>query len=57
VVLNREAVVMANPAMDLSPAVVTALNAKLTQFAIERARLDQPASAAPAVTQTPSSRK
>lgn len=56
-VLDRSSVVMVNPAMDLSPAVVTALNAKLTQFAFERTRLDQQqAGAAPPVTQTPAQR-
>jgi len=54
IVVDRSAVVMVNPAMDLSPAVVTALNGKLTQFAFERARLDQPqGGGAPPVTQTP----
>ena len=53
--LQRTAVVIANPAMDLTPAVVTALNAKLTQFPFERERLDQaPAGAAPPIVQTPS---
>jgi Skp family chaperone for outer membrane proteins len=53
IVVDRSAVVMVNPAMDLTPAVVTALNGKLTQFAFERTRLDQQQSAAPPVTQTP----
>jgi outer membrane protein len=53
--LNRNALVLANPAMDITPAVVTALNAKITQFAFDRERLDQPtASGAPAPIQTPS---
>jgi outer membrane protein len=43
--LNREAVVIANPAMDITPGVIQALNAKITQFTIERERLDQPAPA------------
>lgn len=47
-VLLDGAVVFANPAMDLTPQLVTALNAKITQFAIERERLDQPAPAAAA---------
>lgn len=46
--VNREAVVIANPAMDITPNVVTALNAKITQFAFDRERLD--AQAAPAAT-------
>ncbi|MET0271471.1 MAG: OmpH family outer membrane protein [Phenylobacterium sp.] len=59
ILLNRQAVVIASPAMDITPAVVTALNAKLTQFAFDRERLDQaapaqtPAARAPAPTQTP----
>jgi Skp family chaperone for outer membrane proteins len=67
VLLNRQAVVIANPAMDITPSVVTALNAKLTQFAFDRERLDQaaaappvaqtPAARAPAPTQTPATRK
>ena len=44
--LNREAVVIANPAMDISQPVVTALNAKIQQFTFDRERLDQ--AAAPA---------
>jgi outer membrane protein len=52
--VNREAIVIANPAMDITPAVVAGLNAKITQFAFDRERLDQqaaaPAAAAPATT-------
>ena len=50
--LQRDAVVLANPAMDITPSVITGLNAKITQFAFDRERLDQaapaPAAAAPA---------
>jgi len=49
--LNGAAVTLANPAMDLTPQVITALNAKITQFAFDRERLDQAAAggqAAPA---------
>jgi outer membrane protein len=54
IVLDRSAVIMVNPAMEISQTVVTALNGKLTQFAFDRTRLDQPqAAAAPPVTQTP----
>jgi len=62
--LQRTAIVIANPAMDVTPQVVTALNAKITQFAFDRERLDQqtgapqvsrPAAAAPPITTTPSS--
>lgn len=57
IVQDRSSVIMVNPAMDLSPAVVASLNGKLTQFAFERTRLDQPqAAAAPPVTQTPAQR-
>lgn len=45
VLLQRDALVIANPAMDISPAMTTALNAKITQFAFDRERLDQPAAA------------
>ena len=59
VLLNRQAVVLASPATDITPAVVAALNAKITQFAFDRERLDQaaapsaprPAAAAPAPAQ------
>jgi len=44
--MSRDAVVIANPAMDLTPAVVTGLNGKITQFAFDRERLDQAAPAA-----------
>lgn len=52
--LARNAVLVANPAMDITPAVITALNAKITQFPFERERLDQQAAGAPPVVQTPS---
>lgn len=55
--LQRTAVVIANPAMDITPQVITALNAKITQFAFDRERLDQPQAAsaggAPPIVQTP----
>ena len=57
IVIDRSAVVMVNPQMDLTSAVVTALNGKLTQFAFERTRLDTPQASAPPVTQTPGARK
>jgi outer membrane protein len=53
VLLQRTAVVIANPAMDITPQVVTALNAKITQFAFDRERLDQGVGSAPQVTRTP----
>ena len=51
VLFNRNGIVLVNPASDLTPQVVTALNAKITQFAFDRERLDQavaPAAARPA---------
>jgi outer membrane protein len=53
VLLDGNAVIDASPAMDITPQVVTALNGKITQFAFDRERLDQPAptaSATPAPT-------
>jgi len=49
VLLQRSAVVLASPAMDITPQVTTALNSKITQFAFDRERLDQ-AAAMPAAT-------
>lgn len=43
ILLQRDALVIANPAMDISPSMMTALNAKITQFAFDRERLDQAA--------------
>jgi outer membrane protein len=58
IVLERGGVVLVNPAMDLTPGVVTALNGKITQFAFDRTRLDQQATAAaPPVAQTPPQKK
>ncbi len=45
--IQRDAVVLANPAMDITPSVITGLNAKITQFSFDRERLDQAATAAP----------
>ena len=53
---NRQVIVLANPATDITPQVIAALNGKITQFAFDRERLDQaaappgarPAAAAPA---------
>jgi len=56
VLLQRTAVVIANQAMDITPQVVAALNGKITQFAFDRERLDQPQAAtgaAPPIVQTP----
>ncbi|WP_374570497.1 OmpH family outer membrane protein [Phenylobacterium sp.] len=46
--VSRDALVIANPAMDITPQVITGLNGKITQFAFDREHLDQPA--APAQT-------
>ncbi len=50
--LNREVVMLANPAMDITDAAVAKLNAKIKTLAFDRVRLDQkpaaPAAAAPA---------
>lgn len=58
VLLNRNSVLLASPANDITPAVLAATNAKITQFAFDRERLDGPqASAAPGgappIVQTP----
>ena len=45
VLLQRNAVVLASPTMDITPQVVTALNAKITQFAFDREHLDGAAAA------------
>lgn len=47
VLLDANSVLAANPAMDLTPSVVTALNGKLTQFDFDRERLDAPGAAPP----------
>lgn len=39
--LSRDALVIANPSMDITPAVITALNAKIQTFTFDRERLDQ----------------
>jgi Skp family chaperone for outer membrane proteins len=41
ILFQRDAVVLANPAMDITPGVITGLNGKITQFTFERERLDQ----------------
>jgi outer membrane protein len=40
VLLDSDAILGANPTMDLTPAVITALNAKITQFEFDREHLD-----------------
>lgn len=41
VLLDAQAIMIANPSMDVTPAVVTALNGKLTQFEFDREHLDE----------------
>lgn len=57
VLLQRNAVIIGNPAMDITQTVVTGLNGKITQFAFDRERLDQAqpgaAGGAPPIVQTP----
>jgi len=55
--LSREAVVIANPAMDITQPVVTALNAKIQQFSFDRERLDQAAAPAQTPAAAPATRK
>ena len=50
VLLNRQAVMVGNPAMDITAPAVAALNAKITQFPFDREHLD----AAPAAAAAPS---
>lgn len=44
--LERAAVVLANPAMDVTPQVITALNARIQTFTFDRERLDASATGA-----------
>ena len=55
--INRESVVLSNPSMDISQPVVTALNAKITQFTFDRERLDQAAAPDAAPAAAPATRK
>lgn len=45
VLVNRDAVMIANPAMDITPQAVAGLNARIQQFAFEREHLDTTAAA------------
>lgn len=56
ILLQRNSVVIGNPAMDVTQTVVTGLNGKFTTFAFDRERLDGPGTAtggAPPIVQTP----
>lgn len=55
--VNRNSIILGNPASDITPQVVTALNAKITQFTFDRERLDQPQPAAPAAAATTAPRR
>lgn len=46
ILLDGDGVMGVNPAMNITPTVVSALNAKIQQFSIERERLDQQQAAA-----------
>lgn len=48
ILVSRQAVMAANPAMDVTPVVTTALNARISTLTFERERLDQAAPAAQA---------
>jgi Skp family chaperone for outer membrane proteins len=48
--LNRDAVMIGNPAMDITGAAVVGLNARIQQFQFDREHLDTPAPGAPGVT-------
>ncbi|MFN3858315.1 MAG: OmpH family outer membrane protein [Caulobacter sp.] len=43
ILLDRSAYLLVNPAMDITPQVITGLNGKIQQFPFDRERLDQPA--------------
>ncbi|MFI4976702.1 MAG: OmpH family outer membrane protein [Caulobacterales bacterium] len=45
--LDAQVVLAANPAMDLTPAVTTGLNARIQSFAFEREHIDEQAAAPP----------
>jgi Skp family chaperone for outer membrane proteins len=49
--VDRESVLLANPAMDITDAVVVALDARIKTLTFDRERLDQPAAGAQALTQ------
>ena len=55
ILLQANAVLIVNPAMNITPQVTTALNAKITQFAFDREHLDQGpvAASAPPIAQVP----
>lgn len=50
ILIDRESVLLANPAMDITDAVVVALDARIKTLTFDRERLDQPAAGAQALT-------
>ncbi|HQR89921.1 MAG: outer membrane chaperone Skp [Caulobacter sp. 12-67-6] len=52
ILLDRESVLLANPAMDITDAVVVALDARIKTLTFDRERLDQPTAGAQALTPT-----
>jgi Skp family chaperone for outer membrane proteins len=48
ILLPAESVILANPAMDITAAVITGTNAKIQQFTFSKERLDQPQAPQPA---------
>ena len=52
ILIDRESVLLANPAMDITDAVVVALDARIKTLTFDRERLDQPAAGAQALTPT-----
>jgi outer membrane protein len=55
--LNEDAVLFANPSMDITDTVVAQLNAKITNFQFERERIDQQAAPAPAAAKPPAKKQ
>jgi outer membrane protein len=53
ILTDAQAVIFANPTMDITDTVIAQLNAKLTQFPFEREHLEQQAAAAPAAAKPP----
>lgn len=52
VLVDRESVLLANPSMDITDAVVVALDARIKTLTFDRERLDQPAAGAQALQPT-----
>jgi Skp family chaperone for outer membrane proteins len=52
ILMDRESVLLANPAMDITDAVVVALDARIKTLTFDRERLDQPAAGAQVLSPT-----